>query len=109
MGHGLLEFCNEIVHGEAQGPLFHVQNNPRKVLRGLDIHVLVIAIVGELGPERDIQRQGRIKGLFHINVGHNRHGGGQQVSGYGHNGPLLYKQSCSHTGMALKSFSGVEY
>ena len=36
---------------------------------GLHIHVFVIADIGQLGPERDVQGQGHFKGTRYIRMG----------------------------------------
>ena len=87
--HGLLEFRDKFVHGEAQGLFLHIEHNAREMLRRLDIHILVIAEVRQLRPEGHIQGQGEVKGLFDIGLGHNGHGRGQEVSGDGHGSVLL--------------------
>jgi hypothetical protein len=50
----------------------------------LNIHVLIVAQSGQLGPEGNIQRQGGFQRLVGICVGHHRHGGCEQISGDGH-------------------------
>ena len=51
------------------------------MLRGLDIHVFVIAQMGQLRPERDVQGQGQFQGRPGLVVGQDGHGGGVQVTG----------------------------
>ena len=77
----IFQFFRELVHGKTQGALFQVQDDAGKMLGRLDIHVFVIIVVGQLGPEGHIQGEGHLQGPVHVGVGHYRHGGGQQVSG----------------------------
>ena len=52
-----------------------------EMLRRLDIHVFIIAQVGQLGPEGDIQRESEVKGRLRGFVGQDGHGGGAQITG----------------------------
>ncbi len=55
MRQGFLDFIHKLVHGKPKRFFNHIQNNSRKVLGRLNIHVFVIIQPGKLGPERYIQ------------------------------------------------------
>ena len=60
-------------------PSLSVNPYPREVLRSLDIHVLVEAEVGQLGPKGDIKAEGQVQSPIHIGVGHDAHRRGAAV------------------------------
>jgi len=84
MGHGRFQFQNEFVHGKTKGPLFQIQHNAGEMLRSLDIHVFIIVVIGQLRPKGDIHGKSDFKCAVHILMGHDGHGGGEQVPGNGH-------------------------
>ena len=62
-----------------------------EMLRRLDIHVFIVAQVGQLGPEGDVQGEGQVQGRLRLLVGQDGHGGGMQITGDqgGHKGVFL--------------------
>ena len=47
---------------EADTVFFREEQDAGEMLRRLDIHVFVIAQMGQLGPEGDVQREGEVQG-----------------------------------------------
>jgi hypothetical protein len=50
-----------------------------KISKSLDIHVLKVIDLRELGPEWNIQSQGYFQSSFNICMGHNAHGCGEAI------------------------------
>jgi hypothetical protein len=75
------ELFIKLIGVEAQAVFFRQEDDAGKVLRSLDVHVLVIAHVRKLGPEGDVHGQGQLQGRLHLVVGQYAHGGGVQVTG----------------------------
>ena len=60
---------------------FREEQDAGEMLRRLDIHVFIIAQVGQLGPEGDVQGEGEVQGRLRLFVGQDGHGGGVQITG----------------------------
>ena len=75
------EFYIKFAGVEAQAVFFRQQHHAREMLGGLDVHVLVVAHMGELGPEGNVHRQGQLQGRIHLIMGEDAHGGGMEVAG----------------------------
>ena len=62
----LLEIRGQLVHEppalHVYAPVLLIDDDPRKMLHGLDIHVLVEREPRKLGPKRDIEPEGRYRG-----------------------------------------------
>ncbi len=46
MSHGLLKLRDELFFRKTQGAFLHVEDDPRKVFRSLNIHILIVAEKG---------------------------------------------------------------
>ena len=85
VAHGLFILTDELIDGKPKGPFLQVQYDSGKMFGGLDVHVFIIAYLGQLGPKGDIQRQGDFEGPVHILMGHHGHGRGKEISRNRHN------------------------
>ena len=61
---------------EPDAVLVREEQDAGEMLCGLDVHVFIIAQVGQLGPEGDVQGEGKFQGRLSLLVGQDGHGGG---------------------------------
>jgi hypothetical protein len=62
-------------------PVLLIDHDPRKTFHGLNVHVLVKRDPRKLGPEGDIEPEGRIESPGGRLMGHDPHGGSRQITG----------------------------
>ncbi len=67
---------DEFLGIKAEAIFFRKEQDAGEMLRGLDIHVFIVAQMRQLGPEGDVEGEGQGEGRLRLVVGHDGHGGG---------------------------------